>query len=610
MKTITTSALFLACLLFCSQIQAQIPDCGTIPLSKEKIKEIERIASTKSISSGGSVTYLPIKLHLIRRDYSGTSNDTYYFPIQNFLYEFGKLNEGFHESGFQFFLCDTIDYQINNELDYLPGAYSYNDSIQIASLNVNNAINVYYVNGSNSGGRSNFPSGNKFFNWMFVLNYVWQQGETLTHEMGHYFNLYHTHEAYLGYELVDGSNCTTHGDLVCDTPADPYVSPSPYNALTCTYNGSYTDTNGDYFNPSMTNIMSYFSGGCRKEFTPGQFSRASAGHQTRLDLISAGGNQYNFSYVSATASIPQNLRVFEVNQQLRVVWNDTASISQKGYIIERSTNPTTGFRCIGAVPGKMYFDNDYQNGVTYYYRVKSVHAKNQYSEVFQYTPMANSFSIPDSYSSGGIKVNNFYFKSPGHLLTVSYTSKDEPFYDNSSSLTDRPLKTNHNYSFEWYDEFSTSDSFRVWIDFNKNGIFESTEILTDGLGTVSADSFSIDSNLPSGYYRARFRVWEKETALLNSPDRTLYGEAIDFYIRIMGNCSGEIEVTDSMFQQYGGKVTTSDVLYGYGFLSEWNYGPEYNGRVQATQSIELNPGFFIYPGYENISFEIVNDCPN
>ncbi len=43
------------------------------------------------------------------------------------------------------------------------------------------------------------------------------------HEMGHLFWLWHPYETQHGLECVDGSNCATAGDRVCDTPASPAV---------------------------------------------------------------------------------------------------------------------------------------------------------------------------------------------------------------------------------------------------------------------------------------------------------------------------------------------------------------------------------------------------
>jgi hypothetical protein len=48
---------------------------------------------------------------------------------------------------------------------------------------------------------------------------------TLPHEMGHYFDLFHTFEIYFGYENIARAggcaNWNSKGDFLQDTPADP-----------------------------------------------------------------------------------------------------------------------------------------------------------------------------------------------------------------------------------------------------------------------------------------------------------------------------------------------------------------------------------------------------
>lgn len=97
-------------------------------------------------------------------------------------------------------------------------------------------------------------------------------GETMAHEMGHLFGLFHTFEGS-GEELVDGSNCLTTGDLVCDTPADPFVenSDTTYFDDNCEFIWNGLDANGMYYTPHTGNTMSYMCGGCG--FTKGQYER-------------------------------------------------------------------------------------------------------------------------------------------------------------------------------------------------------------------------------------------------------------------------------------------------------------------------------------------------
>ena len=108
--------------------------------------------------------------------------------------------------------------------------------------------------------------------YVMVVNYcVASAGGTLAHELGHYFGLLHTFETSNGAELVDGSNCETAGDGICDTPADPYIEGSPIQwtdlADPCRFVYRGLDANGDFYTPHTANVMSYYDGGCTCGFT-------------------------------------------------------------------------------------------------------------------------------------------------------------------------------------------------------------------------------------------------------------------------------------------------------------------------------------------------------
>jgi hypothetical protein len=95
---------------------------------------------------------------------------------------------------------------------------------------------------------------------------------SLTHELGHFFGLLHTFEGN-GEELVDGSNCETAGDGICDTPADPYNPDHKVDEYVkdCIFYKDIKDANGDYYQPQVGNIMSYYP--CRCGFTREQYLR-------------------------------------------------------------------------------------------------------------------------------------------------------------------------------------------------------------------------------------------------------------------------------------------------------------------------------------------------
>lgn len=112
---------------------------------------------------------------------------------------------------------------------------------------------------------------------------------SFAHESGHFFGLPHTFGAgdvladpfVTTTELVDGSNCNTDGDQVCDTPADPYI-PNDDTGIVwiedCAYVYDGQDANGDYYDPDIGNIMSYYFEGCAcgLHFTHGQYEKMSA----------------------------------------------------------------------------------------------------------------------------------------------------------------------------------------------------------------------------------------------------------------------------------------------------------------------------------------------
>jgi hypothetical protein len=84
----------------------------------------------------------------------------------------------------------------------------------------------------------------------------------VAHLMGHYFGLVHTFETK--GELVKRTNCTTTGDNICDTPADPYDLANvledyldiPNNP--CLFIDKSRDANSEYYTPDVGNIMSMY----------------------------------------------------------------------------------------------------------------------------------------------------------------------------------------------------------------------------------------------------------------------------------------------------------------------------------------------------------------
>ncbi len=141
------------------------------------------------------------------------------------------------------------------------------DQLDVINNNRARKLNIYFVPDSTTSWTWR-PSHNKRTQHVLMYNGQTNNGTTLSHELGHWFDLLHTHDG--GDELVDGSNCKTTGDFCCDTPADPNLSTRLDS--NCKYIGTVVDANGDRYNPDTRNLLSY-AGSCRNRFSNDQIMR-------------------------------------------------------------------------------------------------------------------------------------------------------------------------------------------------------------------------------------------------------------------------------------------------------------------------------------------------
>jgi hypothetical protein len=187
-----------------------------------------------------------------------------------FSYALDSLNKIFKPINISFTLCKTtmireIEYDsiTSKEIeDEVTGLYS-----DVNIINVYIAGAVSPNGGENVCGYAYLPTGSNDYNYIFLAKNCNEAG-TLIHEMGHFFGLLHPHETEFGAELVDGSNCETAGDLICDT----YASPNLISLTNdCEYIGTGSDANKAFYTPQVSNIMSYSPKECRCTFTQGQY---------------------------------------------------------------------------------------------------------------------------------------------------------------------------------------------------------------------------------------------------------------------------------------------------------------------------------------------------
>ncbi len=218
------------------------------------------------------ILYVPIKAHVVR-----TTAGTGGLSTAQLNAAITTMNSFYINANMQFYLCSGINY-IDNDTYY--NFNQTDETVLTSANNVSTNINIYFMNTVTSSGGSGlcgyayFPGGP---NHIMMANSCATNGSTLSHEVGHFYALYHTHgKSNTGTtdELVDGSNCANFGDDVCDTPADPNLSGLVTSS--CVYTGTATDANGDTYVPDPNNIMSYSRKACRTLFSAGQYARINS----------------------------------------------------------------------------------------------------------------------------------------------------------------------------------------------------------------------------------------------------------------------------------------------------------------------------------------------
>ncbi len=192
--------------------------------------------------------------------------------IQNF----NEMNIQYnaHNICFQLVGIDFInDSYLNNFNDDSKLDNAYPAYIRNNDLDVDGAITIFiHYNFLNNNG----SSGNAYGipnNFLSIARWAVEATDVHSifgHEMGHCLGLYHTFEtnadadqSNIQESVTRNSasscyNCTTQGDLCCDTPADYGGSQSYTNSNTCVYNRNFVNSCDNLqYSPSRINIMSY-----------------------------------------------------------------------------------------------------------------------------------------------------------------------------------------------------------------------------------------------------------------------------------------------------------------------------------------------------------------
>jgi hypothetical protein len=132
---------------------------------------------------------------------------------------------------------------------------------------------VDFIDGSSPpsyiAGYAQFPTSGINNTYGVILDNSFLSGRTLTHEIGHCFNLYHTFQSGCG-----STNCSTSGDNCCDTPPVSTSSGTcDYTENTCSNDVNHAPYNANVLD-QIENYMSYNA--CQNMFSLNQKTRMMA----------------------------------------------------------------------------------------------------------------------------------------------------------------------------------------------------------------------------------------------------------------------------------------------------------------------------------------------
>jgi Pregnancy-associated plasma protein-A len=246
--------------------------CGTADLGAVEMDIVEantrdRLAKmTATIPLLATSTTIDVYFHVINNG-TGIANGD--IPQSQIDAQISVLNGAYAASGYQFRLA-SVDRTTNSTwYNVSPGTTAEHDMKAALRKGTADDLNLYSANlGGGLLGWATFPqnynSKPKDDGVVILFSSVpggaaapYNEGDTGTHEVGHWMGLYHTFQG----------GCHGNGDYVSDTPPEKsaaYGCPTGRNSC-----------RGDGPDP-ITNFMDYTDDPCMDNFTTGQSSRMSS----------------------------------------------------------------------------------------------------------------------------------------------------------------------------------------------------------------------------------------------------------------------------------------------------------------------------------------------
>ncbi len=547
-----------------------IPSVKEIELTQQFIRKYQ--SNTQNLRPSAETVYIPIKLHVVVPDNGDIKGS--FFNSKSFNQSLALTNAVYKKINIQFFITGSINYiksskllniTVNSSEFVLVDGYAENivEEELCRPHEIPNTINLFFVNNSTVNGSlltsyaklPNPTSVTKLSSYRIVMTalslggYGDLKNPVLAHEIGHFFSLHHPFDAIGGKELVKrgtGSNCENTGDLLCDTPADPYNEVSNADKLLCELPPNYKDANGDVYKPDLTNIMTYYSNYCKNGFTAGQYERILAGLALRRTSATLG----KFDALDTQVTPPTITAINNYEGGVMQLFIKDNSSNETGFIIERANSVDGEFVAIGGIPENATVFTDELVGFdnltnrTFFYRIRASNSKTGYSNVFEKTTRTKYNCIPAVNIKCGETNANMVFRSvkaAGSTLDETYAPCRSVANYSYLNTKEYAFQTNTDYVFEGtvQNDIQAYHNIYAWIDKNRNGTFDSNERIFATNYTAANRppdknfKFTFSTKDLSGTYTLRLR-FGFVTDLRDACAGVQQGETNDYVIKVIG----------------------------------------------------------------------------
>ncbi len=326
---------------------------------------------------------------------------------------------------------------------------------------------------------------------------------TLTHELGHSLNVYHTFEGdNNGASCPPNATCGTQGDLVCDTP--PHIR----SVSNCNSGGTNSCDGNSSNSLFVFNYMDYSS--CGNAFTSGQAARmVLALTTTRASFLAANGN---------LSLVPPGAPIMDITPSTNVLCGTGSSV--------------TLYSTATCIPNTWLSDSEFpsiswswtfSNGVnTYNSTVQNPTFTPASAGVYNASVTVTTALGSTSYTENGVVVVAAAAPTAGctptsanpsanYGVTVSrvrfntfdnLTSEGvNGVYQNYACTKNTVVQRNGSYPLNITVNGSTTngtENFEVYIDYNNNGVFDNpSELVGSGSSATPGGLYSTTVTIPA-----------------------------------------------------------------------------------------------------------------